>query len=399
MGEPTFHWFLPTGGDGWEAGTVTSRSARSAAAESRPPSLQYLTQVALAAESSGFTGVLTPTGSGCEDAWVVCASLIPMTRRLRFLVAFRPGFVLPTLAAHQAHTFQRLSDDRLLLNIVTGGDPAEQRAFGDPLGHDDRYRRTDEFLEILRASWTSNTLDFSGSHYRIESGGLPQPRAPIPTVYFGGASPIAEHVAARRADVYLTWGEPLEQVRKRIDRVRERAEAIGRTLRFGIRFHVIARDRSEAAWAEADRLLAGMDPEIIAANQARFATMDSTGQARMVALHRGRADDLVVGPNLWAGIGLVRAGAATALVGSYEEVAERITQYHAAGFDEFILSGYPHLEEAFRIGERVLPLFGDPVAQRIGSQDHQPTQAPGGDTSTRERRSSTTGVSRSAVRS
>jgi alkanesulfonate monooxygenase len=354
---PVAHWFLPTGGDGNEVGTVTSRSPRAKGAEARPATIPYLAKVALAVEDAGFDAVLTPTGSGCEDAWIACSALLPLTTRLRYLVAFRPGFVLPTLAAQQAHSFQKLSGGRLLVNIVTGGDPAEQRAYGDFLDHDARYRRTDEFLDVFTTAFEDANRDFAGEHYQIEHGGLLRPSAQRPPIYFGGASPVAEKVAARRADVYLAWGERIEAIQPRIDKMQTLAASHDRTLRFGIRFHVIARETSDEAWREAERLLEAMDPEIIAANQARFAQMDSVGQARMQALHGGCAEDLVIGPNLWAGVGLVRAGAAVALVGSYEEVAERLAEYYAIGIDEFILSGYPHLEEATRVGEQVLPLL------------------------------------------
>jgi alkanesulfonate monooxygenase len=165
-------------------------------------------------------------------------------------------------------------------------------------------------------------------------------------------------VAARHADIYLTWGEPAEQVAGKIEEVRARARTHGRTVRFGIRLHVITRDRSEQAWAEAARLLEPLDRERIAAAQAGLATSESEGQRRMRALHGGSAANLEVAPNLWAGVGLVRGGAGTALVGSHAEVAERILEYHALGIDEFIMSGYPNLEEAYSFGEGVLPLLG-----------------------------------------
>jgi len=174
-----------------------------------------------------------------------------------------------------------------------------------------------------------------------------------PDVYLGGSSPAAIEVAARHADVYLTWGEPPAQVAEKLDLVRAAASARGRELRYGIRLHAITRDTSEEAWAEADRLLAGLDPAQIARAQEIQRASQSEGQARMAALHGGRTDALEVSPNLWAGIGLVRGGAGTALVGSHEEVAERIAEYHDLGITEFIFSGYPHLEEAYRFGEGV----------------------------------------------
>ena len=351
-----FHWFLPTSGDGHHVGaaTVTAGAAR----HPRAATLPYLTQVARAAESAGFGAVLTPVGSGCPDPWIVCSAVAARTERLRMLVAFRAGFALPTLLAQQAEAFQLISGGRLALNCVTGGDSVEQRAYGDFLAHDERYARTAEYLEVLRRSFAGAPFDYEGQHYRVEAGGLTKPIDPVPPIYFGGASPAAETVAARLADTYLLWGEPPAAVAARIARMRELASSYGRTLRLGIRLHVIARPTADEAWAEADRLLAGMSPERRAAAQARFRRMDSVGQARMTALHNGSDERLEVSPNLWAGIGLVREGAGTALVGSYDEVAERITEYADLGLDEFILSGWPHLEEAYRVGEEVLPRVG-----------------------------------------
>jgi alkanesulfonate monooxygenase len=256
-----------------------------------------------------------------------------------------------------AATYQRLSGGRLLMNVVTGGDSSEQRRFGDWLDHDARYDRTDEFLQVLRGAWSSRSFDFTGEHYRVEGATTSRPPDPIPPLYFGGASAAAERVAARRVDVYLAWGEPPAMVAERLDRMRLLAAEEGRTLRFGIRLHVITRDRAGAAWDEAARLLDAMGPEAIAAAQKAYAATESVGQQRMASLHGGRRDGLEISPNLWAGMGLVRGGAGTALVGSHEEVAERIEEYAALGFDEFILSGQPHLEEAYWFGEGVTPLL------------------------------------------
>ncbi|MBB5868841.1 alkanesulfonate monooxygenase [Allocatelliglobosispora scoriae] len=354
MPQPQFHWFLPTSGDGDQVGSATV--AAGAARHSRTASIDYLTQVGRAAEQSGFTAALTPVGSACPDPWIVCAAVAQHTERLKLLVAFRTGFALPTLLAQQAEAFQEISGGRLALNAVTGGDAAEQRAYGDFLSHGERYARTAECLEVLRRSWAGGPFDYRGEHYAVEGGGLAQPLDPAPPVYFGGASPAAEQVAARLSDTYLMWGEPPAAIGERITRMRALAAGHGRILRYGLRLHVIARETAAEAWAEADRLLAGMDPERIRAAQQRFARMESVGQARMAALHGGSADGLEIAPNLWAGVGLVREGAGTALVGSYAEVAERLSEYADLGMDEFILSAWPHLEEARRVGEHVLPL-------------------------------------------
>ncbi|MFD4182054.1 LLM class flavin-dependent oxidoreductase [Rhodococcus sp. NPDC058514] len=352
------HWFLPTAGDG--RGIVDNSNSSTAdprTAGNRAPTLEYLTQVARAAEQAGFTGVLTPTGTHCEDAWLTTAALIPLTERLKFLVAFRPGVISPTLAAQMAASYQRLSGGRLLLNVVTGGDSEEQQRYGDWLTKDQRYARTAEFLQALRGSWGEAPFDFDGEHYKLVGATTSAPPNPVPPIYFGGSSPAALPVAAAHADVYLTWGEPPAQVAKKIAAVREHAERAGRTIRFGIRLHVITRDTSREAWAVADTMLAGLDPDAIAEASARFARSESEGQRRMAALHGGSTASLEISPNLWAGVGLVRGGAGTALVGSHEEVADRIEEYHSLGLEEFVLSGYPHLEEAYWFGEGVRPIL------------------------------------------
>jgi len=356
-----FHWFLPTAGDGHFVRPATTTVAAGPAA-ARVPTLGYLTQVARAAESAGFDAALTPVGAGCPDPLVVCTAVAARTERLRLLVAFRPGFTLPTVLAQQAQSFQEISGGRMLLNVVTGGDPQEQRAYGDFLGHDERYERTAEYLHVLRKTWEGAPFDFTGEYHRIEGGGLAAPLADPPEIYFGGASPAAERVAAEHADVHLMWGEPPAMIAERLVRMRKAASEAGRTLRYGIRLHIIARDTADEAWAHARRLLSGMDPARVAAAQERFARMDSEGQRRMVGLHGGSADGLEVSPNLWAGVGLVREGAGTALVGSYDEVAERIREYAALGLEEFIVSGWPHLEEALRVGDFVLPRLLDAPA-------------------------------------
>ena len=366
------HWFLPTAVDGrtLAAGTHGTHGPEpehdldptrsSGAGPARTPSIGYLTQIALAAEQAGFDAVLTPTGTWCEDAWLTCAALAQATSRLRFMVAFRPGLICPTLAAQMAATFQRQTAGRLLLNIVVGGERDEQARFGDHLSKDQRYARADEFLTVLRGAWSGQPFTFSGQHYDVRDATVLAAPDPLPRLYFGGSSPAAGPVAARHADTYLTWGEPPDQVADKIAHVRNLAGEQGRDMRFGIRFHVVAREDTAQAWDAAHALLADLDPRQIERAQNALAASESTGQARMRALHgyfraSGRAADLEISPNLWAGIGLMRGGAGTALVGSHTEVADRIEEYAAMGIDEFILSGFPHLEETYWVGEGVLP--------------------------------------------
>jgi alkanesulfonate monooxygenase len=368
-----FHWFLPTSGDGRGIVGGGALNGRRSQPVTRPPSIEYLAQVARSAEQLGFTGVLTPTGTWCEDAWLATAALIGLTQRLKFLVAFRPGLTSPTLAAQMAATYQRISKGRLMLNVVTGGEDTEQRRFGDHLDHDQRYERTGEFLDVVRGAWGGQPYDFEGKHYKVHGATTMSPPVPIPPIYFGGSSQAAGPVAAKYVDVYLTWGEPPQQVARKLAWMRELAEAAGRKLRFGIRLHTISRDSSKEAWAQANHMLSELTTTEISQAQQVLAKSVSTGQERMIALHSryrggGSAADLEIYPNLWAGVGLVRGGAGTALVGSHAEVADRIEEYASLGIEEFIFSGYPHLEEAYWFGEGVLPEL-----QRRG---HLPVQVP-----------------------
>lgn len=341
-------WFIPTHGDGRYLGTSEAGRATSHA---------YMRQIAQAVDDLGYEGVLLPTGASCEDAWLVASSMIPLTKRLKFLVAIRPGLMSPSLAARMAATFDRLSDGRLLINVVTGGDPVELAGDGLHVSHDERYEMTDEFLTIWRKELAGETVDFQGKHLDVRGGKvlIPGLQKPHPPLYFGGSSPAAQQVAAKHVDMYLTWGEPPAQVAEKIAAVRELAAAEGRTLRFGIRLHVIVRETDEDAWRDADDLISRVDEATIARAQAVFARMDSHGQRRMATLHRGSREHLEISPNLWAGVGLVRGGAGTALVGDADTVAERMHEYEAAGIDTFIFSGYPHLEEAYRFAELVFP--------------------------------------------
>ena len=350
-------WFIPTHGDGRHLGTTKG---------ARPVSFDYLRQIAQAADSLGYYGVLLPTGRSCEDSWVIASALAPLTERLRYLVAVRPGLQSPTVAARMAATLDRVSNGRLLINVVTGGDPAENAGDGLFLSHAERYEVTREFLEVWTRLVAGEAVNHQGKHIRIEDGQIffPSKQTPYPPLYFGGSSPDAIEVAAATIDKYLTWGEPPAQVAEKIAVVRAAAAAKGRTVSFGIRLHVIVRETAEEAWRAADDLIRHVDDDTIAKAQAAFSRMDSVGQARMSALHGGRRDKLEVSPNLWAGVGLVRGGAGTALVGDPETVAQRMKEYMAVGVDSFILSGYPHLEEAYRFAELVFPLL--PLAAGTG---------------------------------
>jgi len=245
----------------------------------------------------------------------------------------------------------------LLINVVTGGDPEHLAGDGLHLSHDDRYDLTDEFLTVWRGIVSGETVDFKGNYLDIKGGKLlfPPVQKPYPPLWFGGSSAAAKRVAAKHIDVYLTWGEPPQQVAQKIAEVKRLAAEQGRTVRFGIRLHVIVRETESAAWDAANELIKYVDEDAIAKAQQHLASSDSEGQRRMSQLHSGSRETLEISPNLWTGIGLVRGGAGTALVGDPDTVAARMLEYQDLGIETFVFSGYPHLEEAYRTAELLFP--------------------------------------------
>lgn len=344
-------WFLPTSGDTRYLGATNT---------GRPATNGYLRQIATTAEYLGYDGLLIPTGASCLDPWVVASSLVPVTSRIKLLVALRTSISGPTANARQAATLDQALNGRLLLNVVPGGDATELAAEGVYLTHDERYEAADEFLTVWRKLLeTGDTVDHEGKHHVIKGARnyFPPVQKPYPPLYFGGSSEAAHELAGKHVDAYLSWGEPPAAVAEKIADVRAKAAKHGRTVRFGLRVHVIVRETREEAWAAANRLIEHLDDETIARAQESFSRMDSVGQQRITKLHGGKRDQLEVSPDLWAGVGLVRGGAGTALVGDPQTIVKRLQEYQELGVDTFVLSGYPHLEEAVRFAELVFPLL------------------------------------------
>lgn len=362
MTTPEIFWFLPTSGD-------TRYLGRSDFG--RAPTTAYLRDIGTTVDRLGYDGMLIPTGASCLDPWVAAAVLAPVTRRVKLLVALRPSISGPTVSARQAAALDEALGGRLLLNVVPGGDPRELAADGAFFSHDGRYENADEFLTVWKRLMAGETVDYAGKHIRVEGAANHHPgiQTPHPPLYFGGSSEAAHELAGKHVDFYLTWGEPPAAVAEKIADVRARAAKYGRKVRFGIRLHAIVRETEAEAWAEAERLISHLTDDDIAGAQANYASMDSVGQKRMAALHAGRRDRLVIAPNLWAGVGLVRGGAGTALVGDPETVAARMREYQALGIETFVMSGYPHLEESIRFAELVFPLIGkEAVTLRASNQ-------------------------------
>jgi len=347
-----FLWFIPTSGDGAYLGSNELN---------RAPEFGYLTQIAQAADRLGYSGVLLPTGVSCEESFVTAAALATKTEKLQFLVAIRPGTASPAYYARLATTLDRISNGRLLLNIVVGGSPGELAGDGINLAHDERYAHADEFFTVFEELLEKGVASYDGKYIKATNArlGFPSVQTPRPPLYFGGSSDAGIDFSVGRVDKYLTWGEPPAQVAEKVQKVRAAAAGKGRDVSFGIRLHFIVRETDEEAWEAADRLISKLDDETIREAQERFVKeSDSVGQQRMAALHDGRRDNLEVSPNLWAGVGLVRAGAGTALVGSPKTVAARLREYQDVGIDTVIGSGYPHLEEAYRVAELLFPELG-----------------------------------------
>lgn len=342
-----FYWYVPTNGDGEYLGLKK---------QEREPSLDYIVKVALTAERSGFEGILVPVGSPFLDSWLVGSAIVHNTTKLKPLIAFRPGFIPPSISAKMAATLDQFSHGRLMVNVVTGGSPLELGQDGDFVDHDLRYERTDEFLKIIKDFWSEKSVNHEGEFFKIENGVLQpqnynQRRLPI---YFGGSSDAAIEVAAKHADVYLQWGEPVESVQQQIQRVSQKASEYGRALEYGVRIHIIVRPTEQEAWQAAERLISKIDSNVENRMSSYYKESDSTAQIRMNVLLKG---DYRFGKYKWAGIGRVRKGAGTAIVGTPEQVKEGLQEYLDIGVKHFILSGFPHVEEAIHFGQWVRPLF------------------------------------------
>ena len=354
-------WFLPTHGDGKYLGT--SEGARAV-------DHGYLGQIAQAADRLGFGGVLIPTGRSCEDSWLVAASLIPLTQRLKFLVALRPGIISPTVAARQAATLDRLSGGRALFNLVTGGDPDELAADGLHLSHAERYEASVEFTRIWRRVLEGETVDYNGKHLQVKGAKLLYPpiQQPRPPLYFGGSSDAAHELAGEQVDLYLTWGEPLEAVAEKIAQVREGGPAWPN----GALRHPSACDRAGNGCRSLGRRRPADQSPGRRHHRSRpglLARFDSVGQQRMAALHGGRRDRLVVAPNLWAGVGLVRGGAGTALVGDGPTVAARV---RSTPISASTPSSFPATRtwKSYRVAELLFPHLDIAQPERPASRGY-----------------------------
>jgi alkanesulfonate monooxygenase len=323
--------------------------------------IDHLAEIAKAAESAGFIGGLIPSFPNTDDPWVISPLLARETRTFRFMIAFQPGFLNPVHAARMSASLQRATGGRTVFNIITGGGGPSQLWWGDGFSHDDRYGRTTEFLDVFKGVWKGEGFSYDGRFYQVTDGGLSPLLAAeeIPEIWFSGSSDAALQSAAKHADYYLSWLEPFDQLTDKFARVKERTAALGGEQKCAVRVDLVARATEEEAWRDIRHGFENLTEE--RRQQSRGGPTDSVGAARQQALKPSEArryDDLIVAPNLWGGFNLLRGGPALGIVGSYEQCAARLDELIARGTDAFILAGTPHLEEAYRIGEEVLPLLG-----------------------------------------
>lgn len=362
--QPLFHWFIPIDGDGTRLGTARAE---------QPPDFDYLRRVVQTAEDQGFHGLLIPTrfvnglfdeGAPLMETWTTATALATMTTRIRFLIAVRPGFIAAGLLAKMVATLDQISRGRVDINIVPGGIRHDFERLGVDSDHAGRYEQAEELMRACRALWTGEVTDFAGRHLTLRGARcVPAPFA-TPRFYQGGASPRAEALAAREADVYLLWIEPLEQIAARIERVRAAYEASGRVPVLGLRTHLIVREDADEAWEVAHRLIADASPQVLRQRQAVAVGGQSAPGAH--------GDRHRLGRHLWNGLSTVRVNCGTAIVGTPQQVARELYEYWKLGVDEFILSGFPHVEECVRVRQTVLPGLQARIA---AGSDESPQQS------------------------
>ncbi|MBD2612630.1 MAG: LLM class flavin-dependent oxidoreductase [Nostoc sp. GBBB01] len=325
----------------------------------------YIRELTLAHEKGGFDRVLVAYRASNPDSFLVASYAASISERLGFLIAHRPGFVAPTLAARVAATLDHFTNGRIAVHIITGGYDTDQQRDGDWLDHGDRYRRTDEYLEIVRRIWTSDIpFDYEGEFYRLQDAfsaikPLQKPHIPL---YFGGASDPAVQIAAKHSNVYAMWGEPIAAIKERIAKVRA-ALPEGRSIGFSVSVRPILGATKEQAWEKAYNILAQIKKLRQAANSVSSTPSQAVGSHRLVDFAQKSE---IYDKCLWTPIAAVTDGAGntTALVGTPEEVAEALIDYYEAGVTTLLIRGFDLVEDAIAYGRDIIPQVQKEVARR-----------------------------------
>lgn len=315
-------------------------------------SWQHCRDIVLAAEAQGFDNVLLPSGYTLGiDAGSFAAGIATCSERIRLLLAIRMGEMWPPQLARQIASLDRMAGGRLDLNIISSDLP------GESLESAARYARTREHMAVLRQLLDRQAVDHHGEFLDIvlEPPGVGTVTGHCPAFYFGGFSEDAKETAAAQADVFLTWPDTVAGVAETVADMRKRAERHGRRLRYGLRSHVIVRESESEARAAAARLVSRLDAQAGEAVRMRSLDAVSVGVSRQTQLREASDAEGFVEESLWTGVGRARSGAGAAIVGDPDQVVAKLEAYREAGIDAFILSGYPHIAEAGRVGAAVLP--------------------------------------------
>ena len=370
MTKVEFITMAPTSGDSEYIGNQVSNKGQQTWSgvgvdSDREPSVEYITQIAQAAEKAGFSTLLLPIGGNCVDSLVAASHLTAYTKTLNFLFAVRPGSTAPTQLAKQFASVNYWTNNRVFVNVVTGGAPKELENDGDFLSHTDRYKRTREYIEILKRLFNGETFDYNGEFYTLKGANLPLPVKEAPPIFFGGSSPIAKEVATDVADVYMLWGETLETTKEELESVVKLAKEKNRNLSYSVSFQVVLGETEEEAFKNANKIISQIAPEVLAAKHENTLKNGAVGVNRLHQLMlEAKDNNFVIAPNIWAGLTQVLSGNSISLVGTPKQVAERIVEFVDLGFDKVLLRGFPHLEVITDIGEKVIPLVHEILAER-----------------------------------
>ena len=346
-----FGWFLPTSGD------TTCYGDRS---KSVPPSADLFDRVVLAAEAAGFEYFLVPVATTCWEAWISSAMAVAKTKRIKALVAARPGYVSPVQLAKMGATFDQLSGGRLSVNLIAGQSEAESRSEGILMDKEDRYALMDEDVSILKALWTTHgPVDFAGRFHTLKGARIaPHPmQQPHPRFYLGGGSQEAWAVSAKHSDVHLFWGDTPERIGANIGTIRVVAGRHGRadTIEFGMRLQILCRETEAEAWDAAHELVRDVTEAQTRFIRTHYASSVANQRVQQLAREQGE----LIGPHLWTGVTRVRPGAGIVVVGNPRQCADTLQQFIDLGCSSFCLSGYLHDEEATRFARWVRPLLAE----------------------------------------
>ena len=339
-------WFAPLCSDDYEYLGVPDDTLKS--------TFQHTSNILQTADDLGYRNILCPNSYQVgQDTITFASGVAPQTQNINLLVAVRCGELHPPMLARTIASLDHMLQGRLTVNIISSNMPGEQRE------SESRYQRSREVIEILKQAWTQDHIDYQGEFYNIQLDWTdpvkPYQQNGGPLLYFGGYSPHGKDLCAEHCDVYLMWPDTEENLHGHMKDLEERAANYGRKIDYGLRVHMVVRETEDEARAAARKLVSKLDDEVGEAIRDRAQDSKSLGVSLQSEARNAADDEGYVEPHLWTGIGRARSGCGAALVGTPEQIIEKIERYKEMGIRSFIFSGYPHLEECKRFGQLVLP--------------------------------------------